>query len=77
MENENVRVNVRVSAKIKAWFEAKSMETGISQSALMSMALDEWIFQKETIKTMTDMGVIASKLDEMQMQIKELSSDGK
>lgn len=73
MENESIRVNVRVSAKLKSWFEAKSSETGISQSALMSMALDEWVFQKETIKTMADMSVIASKIDEMQMQIKELS----
>ena len=48
MENKNntVRVNIRVSEKIKSYFEAKSKETGVSQSALMSLALDEYIDQK-------------------------------
>lgn len=48
MENKNntVRVNIRVSEKIKSYFEAKSRDTGVSQSALMSLALDEYIDQK-------------------------------
>lgn len=48
MENKinTIRVNVRVSEKIKRYFEAKSKETGVSQSALMSLALDEYIDQK-------------------------------
>lgn len=48
MENKNntVRVNIRVSDKIKSYFEAKSRDTGVSQSALMSLALDEYIDQK-------------------------------
>ena len=48
MENKSntVRVNIRVSEKIKSYFEAKSKETGVSQSALMSLALDEYIDQK-------------------------------
>lgn len=41
-----VRVNIRVSQKIKKYFEQKSFETGVSQSALMSLALDEYIDQK-------------------------------
>ena len=48
MENKNntVRVNIRVSEKIKSYFEAKSRDTGVSQSALMSLAIDEYIDQK-------------------------------
>lgn len=40
------RVNVRVSQKIKNYFEAKSRDTGVSQSSLMALALDEYIDQK-------------------------------
>lgn len=48
MENKSntFRVNIRVSEKIKSYFESKSRETGVSQSALMSLALDEYIDQK-------------------------------
>lgn len=48
MENKSnlIRVNIRVSEKIKSYFEAKSRETGVAQSALMALALDEYIDQK-------------------------------
>lgn len=48
MENKNnlIRVNIRVSEKIKSYFEAKSRETGVAQSALMALALEEYIDQK-------------------------------
>lgn len=49
--NENVvRVNVRVSKKIKKYFEDKSKETGVPQAHLMALALEEYIDQKEVIK---------------------------
>lgn len=40
------RVNVRVSEKLKRYFESKSKETGVSQSSLMALALEEYIDQK-------------------------------
>ena len=46
MENKIYRVNIRVSEKIKSYFESKSNDTGVSQSALMALALDEYIDQK-------------------------------
>lgn len=48
MENKAnlIRVNIRVSEKIKSYFEAKSRETGVAQSALMALALEEYIDQK-------------------------------
>ena len=48
MENKSnlIRVNIRVSEKIKSYFESKSRETGVAQSALMALALDEYIDQK-------------------------------
>lgn len=49
-ENKNViRVNIRVSQKIKKYFEDKSSETGVAQSALMALALEEYIDQKAVL----------------------------
>lgn len=45
-ESKIYRVNIRVSEKIKSYFEGKSAATGVSQSALMALALDEYIDQK-------------------------------
>lgn len=43
---ETIRVNIRVSEKVKKYFEEKSNSTAVSQSALMALALDEYIDQK-------------------------------
>ncbi|MDN8872747.1 ribbon-helix-helix domain-containing protein, partial [Staphylococcus aureus] len=59
MENSNengiVRVNIKISKKIKEFFENKSAETGISQSALMDMALQEYMEQKKAIEFSNDL----------------------
>jgi len=46
MDSKIYRVNIRVSEKVKRYFETKSKETTVSQSALMALALDEYIDQK-------------------------------
>ena len=46
MEPKTYRVNVRVSEKLKSYSENKSKETGVSQSSLMTLALEEYIDQK-------------------------------
>ena len=50
MDNKIYRVNIRVSEKVKRYFETKSKETTVSQSALMALALDEYIDQKTLIE---------------------------
>ncbi|MGL5648772.1 MAG: hypothetical protein ACRDDY_13075 [Clostridium sp.] len=48
-KTELPRINIRVSKKIKTYFENKSVETGVSQSALMALALEEYIDQKNML----------------------------
>lgn len=48
-ENNLIRVNIRISKKIKEYFENKSANTGVAQSALMALALEEYIDQKQTV----------------------------
>jgi len=45
-----IRVNIKVSRKIKTYFENKSAETGVAQSSLMALALEEYIDQKTMIE---------------------------
>lgn len=59
-----IRVNIRVSQKVKSYFESKSNETGVAQSALMALALEEYIDQKVMLE-------FTKKLDYLELQ-KEL-----
>lgn len=45
-----VRVNIKISNDIKKYFEEKSLETGVAQSSLIALALEEYIFNKEILK---------------------------
>lgn len=59
MENNNLsRVNIRVSQKIKKYFVDKSVETGVSQSALIALALEEYIDLKQSMNFMSNQDVI-------------------
>lgn len=60
--NKRIRVNINISPSAKDYFEKKSKDTGVSQSALMAMALNDYIEQKEALSTMQQMMI---KLDEM------------
>lgn len=53
MEDNTIRVNIRVSRKVKSYFEGKSKETGVAQSSLMALALEEYIDQKMMIEFTT------------------------
>ena len=60
-KRNTVRFNIRVSQKIKSYFENKSLETGVSQSALMAIALDEYIDQKIMLEFTKKVNIIESK----------------
>ena len=47
-----VRINTKVTPRIYEFFKAKKEETGIHMSALIYMALEEYVDEKEKIKNM-------------------------
>lgn len=49
---EKIRVNINISPKLKEYFEALSEEMGCSQSALMCLALNEYMDGKTALKAM-------------------------
>jgi len=63
MDSKIYRVNIRVSEKVKRYFETKSKETTVSQSALMALALDEYIDQKTLIEFTKKVNVADLKKD--------------
>lgn len=67
--NATTRVNIRVSHYVKSWFQEKSDETGISMSALMAMALNEYIDQKDSLKAMTRVEYFTEQLEEIKNKI--------
>ena len=68
MENKEVRVNIRISTETKKFFEELSKEVGAPQSALMAMALKDYIDQKRAIR---EMPTIMTKLEEVEKLFKE------
>lgn len=46
------RVNINISDELKSYFEKLSEETGASQSALMAIAIKEYVDQKRVIEVM-------------------------
>lgn len=59
-----IRKNVFISDQVNNWLEQESEKTGLSQSAIMSIAISTYIRQQET----PDM---VNKLMQMFEQIKE------
>lgn len=60
-KNNTVRVNIRVSQKLKSYFESKSLETGVAQSALMALALEEYVDQKVMLEFTKKIDMINSQ----------------
>lgn len=62
MNNKDIRVNIKISKDTKTFFEELSKEVGAAQSALMAIALKEYIDQKKAIK---EIPYILKKLEEI------------
>lgn len=63
-----VRVNTRLGVKHNEFLDKESAETGISKSALIQLAVDQYMLQRQTI---TSLGQIMSKMDEIEQAVKK------
>lgn len=61
------RVNIRVAEEIHSWFMVRSEQTGVPMSALMALALEEHMVQRQALNTLTDITNFANnqKVDEL------------
>lgn len=71
-KTEGVRLTITLSPRVKEWIEVKSKEMGVTQNGLISMALNEYIDQKETIKAMGDLSQVMGRLDDISNSINRI-----
>lgn len=65
------RLNVRVSQKQNTWLEEESAETGLSKSALVQLAVENYIQQKKTVDAMGTMNELVDKLAAIEKTLQE------
>lgn len=62
MTGKPVRLNTRVSSMLNDWLDKKSGEMGVSKSALVAMAIENYRMQMETVDVMPN---LLKRLEEM------------
>lgn len=74
---ETLRVNTRISLESNAWLDKRSIDSGISKSSLIQIAVEAYIKaetgQSEKVDTdlVDELKAINAKLDVLQMRIKD------
>lgn len=72
MESNLFRINTRIGQKQNQWLEKESAETGISKSALIAIALEQYIQQKDTVEAMNNMHGLYNKLADIEIELKNV-----
>jgi len=68
---EMMRINTRISSTLNDWLDEQSNETGLPKSTLVMLALENYWQQKEVMKSMSDMGSIMDKLEQLEVKIEK------
>lgn len=71
-ENQLVRLSVRVSKENNDYLEKKSTETGISKSALVQIAVEQYRQQSEAVRAMNNMEALFEQLEKIQDEVADL-----
>lgn len=70
-EQDMIRVNTRISKTLNAWLDEESKRTGMSKSALMMMATENYMREKIVIERMGDMSELIHRLESIENSIKQ------
>ena len=60
----NIRKNITISRELAYWYEKQSKNMGVSQSALMVIALDFYREYKESMSHVPDLITLLSKVND-------------
>ena len=74
MTDNLFRLNVRVSKENNDYLEKKSRETGISKSALVQIAVEQYRQQNEAVQAMNKMEIYVDQLEKIQQEVSALKS---
>jgi orotate phosphoribosyltransferase-like protein len=64
-----VRKNISISEETAKWYKDKAKEIGTTQSALMSIALNDYIKQDNALKTMSNIMIEMKRLQELKDEL--------
>ncbi|PIC71005.1 hypothetical protein [Sporosarcina sp. P17b] len=76
MEREMIRVNTRIPFDLNDWLDAEATRTGLSKSAIVMMATENYRREKEAFKSMADMGQVVEKLQQIEQMIQRNGLEG-
>lgn len=65
---ETIRKSITLSTKLADWYEVRAKEMGISQSAMMTVALDYYIKQEQAMDIMGNMENLLKQLEAVKGQ---------
>ena len=71
MEKDMVRINTRISSYANEWLDTRAQETGLSKSALVMLAVENYIQQTQAMQGMNDMTVLLTKLEQIEKRLSE------
>lgn len=61
---ETIRKSITLSTKLADWYEVRAKSMGISQSAMMTVALDYYIKQEKAMDVLGDMQEMLKQLEQ-------------
>ncbi|NLN48311.1 MAG: hypothetical protein GX154_04340 [Clostridiales bacterium] len=64
-----IRKNISISEETAKWYEDKAKEIGTTQSALMSIALNDYIKQDNALKTMSNIMIEMKRLQDVKDEL--------
>lgn len=66
-----IRKNIQMSQEVAEWFENRSKEMGVSQSALMTIALRDYIDKEKAMSMVDTMKGMLNDMKSIQGQAKK------
>ena len=64
------KINMNMGDDLVLWFEEKAKEIGITRTALMSIAMNEYREQRENMKALANVQVFVDKIIELDKESK-------
>lgn len=66
---EMFRINARIGKDSNEWLDTESERTGVPKSTLVHLAVEQYIQQKEAMKSMADLGQLVNAIERLEKKI--------
>ena len=74
-ELEAVRINTRISGKTNNWLDERASVLGVSKSALVNIAIEQYIEQKEMMNRVNEMSVLVAAVERLESKLEKVNLD--